>query len=348
LDYSSLFKNKIIVVFGGTGTIGSQIVKHLLNFDPKSIRIFSNSENELWRIKLRYKSSNKKLRFLLGDIRNSERVSRAIEGADFVFNAAALKHVPICEYNPMEAVNVNIHGLENIIEGCLKNNVKKLIHISTDKAVDPSTVMGATKMIGERLTISRAVAKGKHSTIISCVRFGNVLGSRGSIIPLVKRQIRQGNIVTLTDRNMKRFFLSIEQAVELVLKAAYSAKGGEIFVFKMPIIKISDLIEIIIEEYAPIIGKDPSSIQIETIGPRFTEKIDELLIAPTEFSACYETEHMYIIYSMINFGYEGDIKFENINGKKVAVDEYFSYSTENAVLLKKEDLREHLKKLNLI
>jgi len=214
LNFSESFKDKMILILGGTGSIGSEIASQLLKFNPKAIRILSNSENELWEAKLRFKDSAHKLRFLLGDIRNFERIKRATENIDFIFNAAAVKHVHFSEYNPMEAINVNIHGLENVIEAAFQCDVEKLIHISTDKAVNPTTVMGASKMMGERICVSRELSKGNHKTIISCVRFGNVFGSRGSIIPLIKHQLNKGNVVTLTDENMKRFFLSISQAVE--------------------------------------------------------------------------------------------------------------------------------------
>lgn len=348
MSLSEFFENKIILVTGGTGSIGSEIVSQLLNYNPKTIRILSNSENELWETKLRLKDSVNKLRFLLGDIRNFERVNRACQNVDYIYNAAAIKHVPISEYNPMEAVNVNIHGLDNIIEAALINNVKKMIHISTDKAVSPTTVMGATKMIGERLCISRELAKGTHKTTISCVRFGNVLGSRGSIIPLIKEQIREGDSVTLTDEKMKRFFLTIFQAVDLVLKATVLAQGGEIFVLKMPTILIKDLIEVVIEEYCPIIGRDPTSIKIETIGSRLGEKLNELLISPLEFSSCYETDEMYIIYPLTDFGYDIPPKIIRRNESKIIFDENFNYSTENITPLSKEEIKVILKENNLL
>lgn len=346
--FSTFFKDKLILVIGGTGTIGSEIVSQLLTYNPKTIRILSNSENELWKEKLRFQDSIDKLRFLLGDIRNFERINRATQNIDFVFNAAAIKHVPISEYNPMEAINVNIHGLENIIEASFQNNVKKLIHISTDKAVNPTTVMGATKMLGERLCISREMTKGKNTTIISCVRFGNVLGSRGSIIPLIKEQIKNGNYVTLTDEKMKRFFLTISQAVELVLKSAVLAQGGEIFVLKMPTLLIKDLIEVIIEEYCLKIKKDPSSIKIKTIGPRLGEKINEELISPIEISFCYETEDMYMIYPLTNFGHNTLIKTNHINGTKVAINNNFHYNTESTTTLTKEEIKSIFKKYHLM
>ena len=348
MSISSFFKDKIIVVLGGTGSIGSEIVSHLLKYEPKTIRILSNSENELWETRLKLKEHINKLRFLLGDIRNYERVKRAIYGADYVFNAAAVKHVPISEYNPMEAIAVNINGLENIIEASLECNVKKLIHISTDKAVNPTTVMGATKMIGERLCITRGIARGSHTTIISCVRFGNVLGTRGSIIPLIKEQIKNGDVVTLTDENMRRFFLSISEAVNLVLKACLLAQAGEIFVLKMPTIVIKDLFEVIIEELAPKININPSNLKIKVIGPRLHEKLNEELISPIEFSSCYETEDMFIIYPKIGYGYDRIEHNLVDNGKKLIDKKNFSYSTNNATPLNKEELRAFLKNHNLI
>ncbi|MFX1391972.1 MAG: SDR family NAD(P)-dependent oxidoreductase [Promethearchaeota archaeon] len=348
MDFSSYFKNKIILVTGGTGTIGSEIVSQLLKFNPKTIRIFSNSENELWEAKFKFQDYGDKLRFLLGDLRNFERIRRASQHVDYIFNAAAIKHVPISEYNPMEAINVNIHGLENLIEAAYLNKVKKLIHISTDKAVNPTTVMGATKMLGERLLISREMTKGKHLTIISCVRFGNVLGSRGSIIPLLKEQIKKSNSVTLTDERMKRFFLSITQAVELVIKSTILAKGGEIFVLKMPIIIIKDLIEVVISEYCKKINLDPKSIEIKMIGPRPGEKLDEELISPVEFASCYEIEDMFIIYPITHFGYDLDFEETIISGSKKISKKNFIYNTENSIPLSKDEIKKLLFKYNLI
>ena len=248
MDFHSFFKDKKIIVFGGTGSIGSEIVNQLLKLEPRVIRIFCNSENELWESKMRLKDQVENLRFLLGDVRNKERVYTALNNIDLVFNAAAVKHVPISEYNPMEAIDVNIKGVENIIKGSQIQGVEKMIHISTDKAVDPTTVMGATKLLSERLCMSRSSYQST-GLVISCVRFGNVLGSRGSIIPLIKQQIRRGEHVTLTSSHMRRFFMSINDAADLVLKAMTLARGGEMFVLKMPVIKIKDMIEVIIENY---------------------------------------------------------------------------------------------------
>jgi len=173
------------------------------------------------------------LRFLVGDVRDKERLQHAVENIDFAFHAAALKHVPLCEYNPFEAVKTNVLGTQNVIEVAMEGEVEKLITISTDKAVNPVNVMGATKLLAERLTISANYYKGLRKTAFSCVRFGNVLDSRGSVIPSFREQIRKGGPVTLTEPNMTRFVMSIPRAVDLVLKAAEIARGGEIFIFKM-------------------------------------------------------------------------------------------------------------------
>lgn len=348
MDIKNFFENRSILVTGGTGTIGSEIVKQLLKYNPKTIRILSNSENELWETQLRFKQFDNKLRFLLGDIRNRDRVNRAMRDIDYVFNAAAVKHVPISEYNPIEAITVNIEGVNNVIEAAFKNNVKKVVHISTDKAVLPTTVMGATKMLAERVCVSKSRTKGKSGLVISCVRFGNVLGSRGSIIPLIKAQIEKGDNVTLTGREMRRFFMSVDDAVNLVLKSMILARGGEIFVLKMPTVEIKTLIEVIIEEYAPKIGKDPHSIKIIDKGPRIGEKFDEELISPIEYLSCYETDNSYIIYPKTDIS---NIEIENIDlfdGTLKKLDQNFLYNTKFQKPLEKQEIKKLLHDLELL
>lgn len=348
MDFLSFFRDKVILVFGGTGSIGTEVVKQLLKWNPKTIRIFSNSENELWESKLSYKDTKNNLRFLLGDIRNYERVKRAVDGVDYIFNAAAIKHVSFSEYNPLEAISVNIHGLENIIEAAFEYNVKNVVHISTDKAVSPTSVMGATKMLSERICISRDSAKGKHATTISCVRFGNVLGSRGSIIPLIKKQIKNGNEITLTDEKMNRFFMSIADAAKLVLKSMIQAKGGEIFVFKMPTIRVKDLLEVLIQEFAPQFGKNPSSIKIKIIGSRNGEKLNEELISRIECHYCDEIDDMFIIRPPKE-SKELILKNEDSMVKKVAIlKKDKNYCTNSQDPIDKTKIKEMLKKLNLI
>ena len=288
------FRDKRILVTGGTGSIGSELVRRLLDFDPKVIRIFSNDENALFNLELDLQQYSN-LRFLVGDVRDKERLRRATEDIEIVFHAAALKHVPSCEYNPFEAIKTNVIGTQNLLEVAIDGNVEKVITISTDKAVSPVNVMGATKLLAERLTIAANYYKGFQRTVFSCVRFGNVLGSRGSVVQLFEKQIRNGGPVTLTDPDMVRFVMSMDRAVELVLKAAEMAKGEEIFVFKMSALHIKDLAEVMIQKLAPKYGYKPTDIKVKTIGKRKGEKLYEELMTEDEAMNAYETEDMLLI-----------------------------------------------------
>ena len=221
----NIFKNKTIIVTGGVGSIGSEIVRQLLKYSPKQIRIFDNRETELFH--MQHELKDIRLRFLLGDIRDKERLIMAMENVDIVFHAAALKHVPSCEYNPFEAVKTNVYGTQNIIDAALAANVKKVVNISTDKVTNTINTMGATKLLAERLISSAQYFKGNKRTIFSSVRFGNVIGSRGSVIDLFKKQIENGSSITITDPNMTRFIMSLRQAVQLVLETANEMQGGE-------------------------------------------------------------------------------------------------------------------------
>ena len=290
----NIFKGKNILVTGGSGSIGSEIVRKVLQFEPKVVRVLSNDENGLFNLEQELqKYSN--LRFLAGDVRDKERLRRSVENIDLVFHAAALKHVHLCEYNPFEAVKTNVLGTQNVIETAMEEGVGKLITISTDKAVSPINVMGATKLLAERLTISANYYKGFRKTAFSCVRFGNVLGSRGSALPLFRKQIENGGPVTITDPNMTRFVMSISKAVELVFKAAEVAQGGEIFVLKMPALRIGDLAEVMVKGLAAQCGHKPEQIQLQIIGKRPGEKRDEELMTEEEAENAYETHDMFVV-----------------------------------------------------
>ncbi len=263
-----MFKGKKILVTGGTGCIGSEIVKRLSAYHPKVIRIFSNDEDNTYRMmnelgqgeeKMIHELGNK--RFLIGDIRDKERIMLAMEGIDIVYHAAALKHVPLCEYNPFEAIQTNVLGTQNVIEAALTNGVKQVINISTDKAVNPVNTMGATKLLAEKLITDANGYRGLRKTMFSCVRFGNVLFSRGSVIPLFEEQIRQKKPITITDPKMTRFMMSIADTVNLVFKATQMALGGEIFILKMPVIKTGDLADAVIEKMAKDLNLDKSKIK---------------------------------------------------------------------------------------
>ncbi len=290
------FKNKNILVTGGTGSIGSEIVRQLLKQDPKVVRVFARHEDRHHKMMQELGDANKdNLRFVIGDVRDRDRLRMAMDGIDIVFHAAALKHVPICEYNPFEVIKTNVLGTQNVIELARDLGVKKVINISTDKAVNPLGILGVSKLMGEKLILASYYYKGDKTTNFSCVRFGNVLGSRGSILPLMKKQIMEKGTVTVTDPNMTRFVMTIPQAVNLVLDATRMNQGQEIFVLKMPAVRMGDLAKAAIKHYAPLAGKTPSKIQIQLIGKRDGEKDHESLLADHELDRALETDNMYIL-----------------------------------------------------
>jgi UDP-N-acetylglucosamine 4,6-dehydratase (inverting) len=278
------FKNKTILLTGGTGSFGNKFTEIMLNkYNPKVIRIYSRDELKQWEMEKKF-NYDRRLRFLIGDIRDIERLNRAMEGVDIVVHAAALKQVPACEYNPFEAVMTNIIGAQNIINAALNKNVEKVIAISTDKAVNPVNLYGATKMCMEKLFIAANHYRGTiHKTKMSCVRYGNVVGSRGSVIPLFKKQKETG-ILTITDERMTRFWLTLEQAVEFVISCIGKMDGGEIFVPKIPSMKIMDLAKVIAPE-----------CKIRIIGIRPGEKIHECLLTEDESRHSLEFKDYFII-----------------------------------------------------
>jgi len=266
-----MFQNKKILVTGGTGSIGSEIVKQLLTYNPEQIRVYSRDDTKQFEMEHELKSPEN-VRFLLGDVRDLNRLKMAMEDIDFVLHTAALKHVAACEYNPFEVVKTNVDGTQNVIEAALANNVERVINISTDKAINPTNTLGASKLLAERIIAAAQCFRGAHKTIFASVRFGNVLGSRGSVTGLFRNQIREGGPVTVTDPEMTRFIMSIPQAVNLVLKAAWMAQGRETFILKMPATKISDLAATMIDELAPVYDRVKKDIEIKTIGRRAGEK----------------------------------------------------------------------------
>lgn len=296
-EFSEYFNGKVVLVTGGTGSIGSEIVRKLLKLPVKQVRVFSRGEYKQFMLKQELKNEPLgRVTFLIGDIRDRERVFLAAEDVDMIFNAAAMKHVPLCEFNPFEAVKTNVIGAQNLVEAARSQNIEKYVHISTDKAAMPVNVMGATKLLAEKIAISAEQYKGGNKrTIFSAVRFGNVFASRGSVVPLFVEQIKNGGPVTLTHRDMTRFMMSVPQAAELVLKAALYSKGGELFILKMPVMRIEDMAKAMISILAPKYGNDPKNIKIEIIGKKEGEKIYELLMTEEEAEDVYENEEMFCI-----------------------------------------------------
>lgn len=278
-DFKKTFRNKRILVTGGTGSIGSEIVRQLLNYSPRQIRIYSRDDSKQYELQQELDSGENKmiLRFLIGDIRDKDRLNRAFNDIDIVFHAAALKHVPFCEDNPFEAVKTNVQGTQNVLELAIDHRVEKVIAISSDKAVYPNTVLGISKLMMERLVVAAPNYSGHPEIKFSVVRFGNVINSRGSVIPLWINQIKKDREVTVTHEKMERYFMSTADAVNLVFMAAGIMLGGEIFVLKMPKFNIHSLAQEVIKRYGN--GK---KINIKIIGIREREKINEQLFTEEE------------------------------------------------------------------
>ena len=296
----NMFKDKKILVTGGTGYIGGEIVRNLLAYNPSVVRIFSNDEDNTFRLMQEF-DGKKNVRFLIGDIRDKERLKLAMQDINIVYHAAALKHVPLCEYNPFEAIKTNVLGTQNVIEAALANRVERVIAISTDKAVNPINTMGATKLLGEKLIIDASYYKGPTKTIFSCVRFGNVIFSRGSVVPLFEEQIKQKKMITITNEEMTRFMMSIKNTIDLVFKATLLSTGGEIFILKMPVVRLEDLADVAVEHYAKKYGFKKDEITINILGPRPGEKMYEELMTETEAKKAFETETMLIIPPPVGF-----------------------------------------------
>lgn len=291
-ELSSCFRNKRILVTGGTGSIGSEIVRQLLNYNPKQIRIFSRDDSKQFELQQELESINSKkvLRFLIGDIRDKDRLSRAFNDIDIVFHAAALKHVPFCEDNPFEATKTNVYGTQNILDLAIDHKVKKVIAISSDKAVYPNTFMGITKLMMERLVVAASNYSGAPEIKFAVVRFGNVVNSRGSVIPLWIDQIKKGKSITLTDKRMERYFMSIKDAVNLIFMASVMMLGSEIFVLKMPKYNIHDLAKEVIKKFG-----NGSKHKIKIIGVRTREKMDEKLYTEDEAALMMDIGPFYVI-----------------------------------------------------
>jgi len=281
-----MFEGKVVLVTGGTGSFGNQILKRLLKENPSEIRIFSRDEKKQFDMKQKY-NGERIIRFFIGDVRDFDRVLEVTRGVDIIFHAAALKQVPNCEFNPMEAVKTNIIGADNVSRAAIINGAKVVVSISTDKAVKPVNVMGMTKAIQERVMIN---ANGNGTKFI-VVRYGNVIGSRGSVIPFFKERIQRGEYLPITDLRMTRFLLTLDEAIGLVFKAVSEGKGGEVFVKKMPAARVVDIARVMAKA---ITGRE--DYPIKEVGIRPGEKIHEVLVSEEEMKRAIETENHYIIY----------------------------------------------------
>ena len=286
----NIFDGKTVIVTGGTGTVGSEIVRQLLKTKARQIRVFSRDEHKQHELRNEL-GPDTRLRYLVGDVRDKERLDFAFRGVDICFHAAALKHVPVCEYNPFEAVKTNIIGTQNVIEVALRNDIEKVLAISTDKAADPASVLGASKLMMERLVTAANATIGHNRTRFASVRFGNVLNSRGSVVDLWRKQIDDGKDVTVTDKRATRFFMEIPDTIRLVFSALQHMQGGEIFVLKMkPAKRVIDFAQEFIKKHAG--GR---SVKIKVIGLRPGEKLHETLLTEDESEHAIDIKDMFVI-----------------------------------------------------
>ncbi len=345
----SYFKDKRVLVTGACGTVGRELVRQLLeNYGVSELVALDNNETELFILEERL-SSYSNSSFFLADIRDRDKLCRKMQHMHIVFHTAAFKHVIMCERSPFEAVQTNILGVNNIIYAALENKVERVIFTSSDKAVNPTNVMGTSKLMGERLMTAANGNLRDGRQIFASTRFGNVLGSRGSVIPIFREQIRRGGPVTLTDPSMTRFIMSVQEAVRLVIESTFLARGGEVFITKMPVMRIQDLAKVMIEELAPVYGYHPDEIEIKLIGVKAGEKMYEELMNHEETRRAVELERYFVVlpaftglYRKIDYSYPTTLSTHVTNPynsaieKPLSADELRHFLVENKLL--EEDL----------
>ncbi len=331
------YKNKKILITGAAGTVGRELIRQLVSFDPAELRLMDNNESETFFLMEEYKGKN--VYCFLGDIRDRDKMEKLSKDIDIIIHSAAFKHVILSENNPFDVVQTNIIGVENIIRAATACNVKQLLFTSSDKAVNPTNVMGTSKLMGERLITSANAVKNDSQTIFSSTRFGNVLGSRGSVVPLFMKQIKKGGPVTITDKKMTRFVMTIEEAARLVLKSVLISKGGEVFVTKMPVMRITDLAEIMIKLLAPKYGYKPSDIKTVEIGAKPGEKLYEELMSDEEVHRSLELRDMFVVTPAFKSIYQS-IQYEYQD--TISTDIQKSYVSENEVFMTKDEIEEYL------
>lgn len=329
-----MLNDKTILITGGTGSFGKKFLEMIFaNYSPKKVIIYSRDEYKQSVMKSEYqnKVDMKKVRFFIGDVRDKERLYRAFEGVDYVIHAAAMKQVPTCEYNPMEAIKTNIHGAQNVIDAALDKGVKKVVALSTDKAVNPINLYGGTKLVSDKLFIAANAYSGQNGTVFSVVRYGNVAGSRGSVIPIWKKIIENGGTeLGVTDMRMTRFWITLEQGVELVFKALKESRGGETYISKIPSFHIGDLAKAMLP-----------GCKINEFGIREGEKLHEVMVTRDDSRLTYEYDKHYIIYPNFDWKNPKDI----LPGGKL-VEEGFEYNSgTNKEWLSEAELVEALKNI---
>jgi len=334
MDNSNIFKNKTLLITGGTGSFGNAVAKKFLDTDIEEIRILSRDEKKQDDMRNKYK--NNKLKFYLGDVRDSASIQNSIIGVDYIFHSAALKQVPSCEFHPLEAVKTNILGTENVLQAAIENEVERVVCLSTDKAVYPINAMGISKALMEKVVVAKS--RNSEKTIICGTRYGNVMASRGSVIPLFTKQILEGKPITVTDPKMTRFMMTLDDAVNLVLFAFCNGKPGEIFVQKSP----AATIEILAEALKEIMNKP--NHEIKNIGIRHGEKRYEVLLSKEEMSNAKDLEDYYCVPPDLR-----DLNYEKyLDQGNTDIKDHDEYSSDNTTRLDKNDMKELLLKLDTI
>ena len=331
-----MLKNKILLITGGTGSFGNAVLRRFLNTDIKEIRIFSRDEKK--QDDMRHELQNEKVKFYIGDVRDKRSVDVAMKGVDYIFHAAALKQVPSCEFFPIEAVKTNILGTENVLDSAIQYNVKKIIVLSTDKACYPINAMGISKAMMEKVAIAKGRAMGLNATTtICCTRYGNVMASRGSVIPLWIEQIKAGKEITITDPNMTRFMMTLDDAVDLVMYAFEKGKNGDLFVQKAPAVTLGVLAEALVELYS-------ADTNIRIIGTRHGEKLYESLVSREEMANAQDMGNYFRVpCDDRDLNYD---KYFILGEEKIA--DFCDYHSHNTVRLDKIEMKKLLLKLSSI
>lgn len=330
-----MLNNKVILITGGTGSFGKKFIKMIFNkYKPRKVIIYSRDEYKQSLVRVDFSEYSDKLRFFIGDVRDKDRLYRAFDGVDYVIHAAALKQVPVCEYNPFEAIKTNIQGAQNIIDAALDRGVSKVIALSTDKAVNPINLYGGTKLVSDKLFISANAYSGENGTVFSVVRYGNVAGSRGSVIPFFEKIIENGKKeLPITDFRMTRFWITLEEGVELVFKALEESRGGETYISKIPSFKITDLAKAMLPE-----------CRLNEIGVREGEKLHEVMITKDDSRTTYEYDKHYIVYPCFDWW---SSKRHFTDGGK-SIKEGFEYNSgTNSKWLSIVDLKKRIEALEL-
>lgn len=342
---SFFLKGRRVLVTGACGTVGCELIRQLLeDCEVGELVALDNNESELFFLEQRF-SRFPNAHFFLGDIRDRDKLCRKMKQMEVVFHTAAFKHVILCERSPFEAVQTNIVGVKNVIYAACENKVERVIFTSSDKAVNPTSVMGTSKLMGERMMTAANSNLREYGPIFASTRFGNVLGSRGSVIPIFREQIRRGGPVTLTDRRMSRFIMSITEATRLVIDSAQLARGGEVFITKMPAIRIEELAEVMIQELAPRYGLNPEDVQIQLIGTKAGEKMYEELMSDEETRRALELSRYFAVLPAFRCLYR-NTKYEYPDVLTDTVLKPYNSNTEE--YLSREQLKDFLNKNGLL